>query len=104
MTARLRLPDRRRSETFEFECVGLRYTATVSWFADGRIGELFIGSNKSGSMADTNARDAAIAFSIAVQHGVEPSLISAALCRDKDGQANGPLAAALDYIEKRGLR
>lgn len=101
---RTRLPDRRRSETFEYECDGLRYTATVSWYPDGRIGELFIGSNKSGSMADTNARDAAICFSLAVQHGVEPSLISHALCRNLSGDASGPLATALDYIEKRGMR
>jgi hypothetical protein len=29
---RERLANRRRSETFGFECVGLRYTATASWF------------------------------------------------------------------------
>jgi hypothetical protein len=30
---RERLPDRRRSEIFEFECASLRYTATIGRFA-----------------------------------------------------------------------
>ena len=40
MTARTRLPDRRPSATFDFAVNGLRYTATVSYFADGRLGEI----------------------------------------------------------------
>ena len=41
MTSRQRLPNRRASLTFGFEVGGLRYTATVSRFADGRLGEVF---------------------------------------------------------------
>jgi hypothetical protein len=48
--------------------------------------------------ADTNARDAAIAFSFAVQHGADPEAIRRALCRDAKGNASGPLGAALDII------
>jgi hypothetical protein len=100
MTARNRLPNRRRSETFELEALGLQYTCTVSWFADGRIGELFLTNHKSNSAADTNARDAAITFSIAVQHGADPDVIRRALCRDENGHASGPLGIALDLIEE----
>jgi hypothetical protein len=39
---RERLPDRRACETFSFTCNDLNYTATISRFADGRIGEVFI--------------------------------------------------------------
>ena len=74
------------------------YTATVSRFADGRIGELFLSNHKSNSHADTNARDSAIAFSFAVQHGANPETIRRALCRNSQGQASGPLAKALDLI------
>ena len=98
MTTRDRLPDRRSSESFSFEVSGLRYTATVSWFADGRIGELFLSNHKSNSAADVNARDAAITFSIAVQHGADPEVIRRALCRDAQGHASGPLGCALDHI------
>jgi hypothetical protein len=95
---RQRLPNRRAAETFTFECNGLAYTATASRFADGRLGELFLTNHKSNSGADTNARDSAIAFSIAVQHGADVETVRRALCRDARGNASGPLGAALDII------
>jgi hypothetical protein len=98
MTSRQRLPNRRLSETFEFEVTGLKYTATFSRFADGRISELFLNNHRSNSAADTSARDAAITFSIAIQHGADADVIRRALCRDSQGRASGPLAAALDAI------
>lgn len=79
---------------------GLKYVCTVGRFADGRIGELFLGNHKSNSAADTSARDAAITFSIAVQHGADPETIRKALCRDSHGRASGPLGAALDIIAR----
>jgi hypothetical protein len=39
-----------------------------------------------------------IAFSFAVQHGADIETIRRALCRDSQGRASGPLAAALDRI------
>ncbi len=42
MQRRERLPNRRLGETFELEVAGLRYTATVGRFPDGRIAELFL--------------------------------------------------------------
>jgi ribonucleoside-diphosphate reductase alpha chain len=96
--ARLRLPNRREAVTFELEVAGLRYTCTVGRFPDGSIGELFLTNHKSNSAADTNARDSAITFSIAIQHGADPETIRRALCRDSYGRASGPLGAALDIL------
>jgi ribonucleoside-diphosphate reductase alpha chain len=98
MSPRQRLPDRRLSTSIDFELDGLKYTATVSRYADGRIGELFLNNHKSNSQADTNARDSAITFSIAVQHGADPEAIRRALCRDSNGKASGPLGCALDFL------
>jgi hypothetical protein len=98
MTARTRLPNRRLAETFTFECCELRYTCTVGRFSNGSIGELFLNNHRSNSAADTNARDAAITFSIAVQHGADPETIRKALCRDAQGKASGPLGTALDIV------
>src|SRR5262249_48663918 len=99
---RERLPDRRQSATFNFDVPAgttvLHYTATVGYYPNGRIGELFLQNHKSSSTADTNARDAAIAFSFAIQHGADPHAIRRALCRDSHGHASGPLAAALDLL------
>ena len=57
MTTRERLPDRRPAETFDLVAGGLKYVCTVGRFADGRIGELFLGNHKSNSAADTIERD-----------------------------------------------
>jgi hypothetical protein len=99
MTARRqRLPNRRFSTTFDLDVASLKYTCTVSWFADGTIGELFLSNHKNNSSADTAARDSAIAFSFAVQHGADPEQIRRALCRDSRGNASGPLGVALDML------
>jgi hypothetical protein len=95
---RQRLANRRPSETFSLECAGLTYLATISRFDDGRIAELFLTNHKSNSAADTAARDAAIAFSFAVQCGADADQIRRALCRDGQGRASGPLGCALDLI------
>ena len=99
MSDRRRLPDRRASESFTVECAGLQYTATISRFDEGRLGEIFLASGKAGSAADTAARDAAITCSIALQYGAPVEVIRKALCRDGSGNASGSLGAALDVCE-----
>jgi hypothetical protein len=94
---RQRLPNRRLAETFELECAGLRYTATVGRFADGSVAELFLNNHKSNSASDANARDAAIVCSLALQNGVPLETIRRAL-RDSRGQPSTPLGCALDHI------
>ena len=101
MFTRERLPDRRANESFSFELNGLRFSATVSRFPDGRIGELFLNNHKFGNQSDTNARDAAILLSFALQHGADLETIRRALCRDSHGRALGPIAEALDIIARR---
>jgi hypothetical protein len=102
MSERARLPNRRLSETFELEVSGLKYTCTISRRADGALAELFLSNHKTNSAADTSARDAAITFSIAIQHGADPEVIRKALCRDSQGRASGPLAEALDILMTQG--
>jgi hypothetical protein len=83
-----RLANRRESVNFSFECNALRYTATVSYFADGRLAEIFIGA----------AKDSAVVCSIALQHGVPLDTIRNALLRDAGGNASSPLGVALDKL------
>jgi hypothetical protein len=92
------LNNRRPAETFEFTVAGLHYTCTVGRFPDGSIAELFLNNHKSNSAADTDARDSAVVFSIAVQCGANPEVIRRALSRNSQGRASGPLGAALDLI------
>ena len=98
ISVRQRLPSRRACVTFNFEVDGLHYCATISRFEDGRLGEIFLASHKAGSQADTAARDSAIVFSLAVQHGADLETIRRGLCRDGRGRASGPLGRALDLV------
>jgi len=86
---------------FDFEVGGLRYTATLSRFSDGRIAEILLQNHKPGSQSDTTARDAALAASLALQHGCTLDVLRRALLRDVRGRAMTPLGVALDLIAQR---
>jgi hypothetical protein len=101
MQRRERLPNRRLGETFELQLHGLRYTATISRFADGRLAEVFLQNHKPGSQSDSNARDAAVAASLALQFGCPLEVLRRALLRDAQGRPSTPLGAALDQLAER---
>jgi ribonucleoside-diphosphate reductase alpha chain len=98
MTARRRLANRRASETFSFDWLGMEFTATISRFPDGSLAEIFLTNHKTGSHADTAARDSAVVASLALQHGTPVETLRRALLRDSQGNASGPLGVALDTI------
>ena len=101
---RERLPNRRFATTFDVVAGALRYTTTVGYYPDGRIGEIFLDASKAGSDADSAARDSAITASIAMQFGANIETIRKALCRDALGRAVGPLGAALDMLAQEGMQ
>ena len=90
---RERLRNRRLSETFTLEAHGLRYLASFSRFDDGRVAEIFLQSQKPASQSDANARDSAIAASLALQYGCPLDVLRRALLRDAQGCASTPLDA-----------
>jgi hypothetical protein len=98
-SGRKRLPNRRGHELLDFEHGGIRYTAGVGRFEDGRLAEIFLNTRKHGTAVDTNARDAAVAASLLLQHGCSVEILRRALTRNGDGSASGPLARALDLLE-----
>jgi hypothetical protein len=98
MSARARLPNRRLAETFELEVHGLKYTATIGRFSDGSVGEVFLQNHKPGSQSDTNARDSAVAASLALQFGCPLDTLRRAVLRDAAGRPSTPLGGALDRI------
>lgn len=97
-TFRQLLLDRRGHEVFDFDHDGLRFTAGIGRFDDGRLAEIFISSSKAGSQADCNVRDASVVASIALQYGTPLDVLRKALMRDAHGNPSGALAAALDMI------
>jgi hypothetical protein len=102
MIARERLPNRREATTFDIEAGGQSYHATVGWFADGRLAEVFVTTRKAGSMAGIMASDAAVLCSIALQYGAPAEVLRRALMRDAQGRAIGPLGVVLDLVQPEG--
>ncbi len=92
-----RLKDRRPHWLYRFECDGQSYTGGIGRFEDGRIAEIFINGSKVGTAAETNAQDAAIVASLALQHGCPIETIVHALARS--GGSTGPLATLLGKVE-----
>jgi ribonucleoside-diphosphate reductase alpha chain len=102
MTAlRTRLPNRRASTTFAFQHGPHRYIATVSYFPNGQLAEIFLGNGRAGSDIDAAAKDSAVITSIALQHGVPVETIRHALLRDPHGAPASPIGAALDILQER---
>ena len=95
---RRRLPNRRGHELLDFEHVGICYTVGIGRFEDGRPAEVFLNTRRHGTAVDVNARDAAVAASLLLQHGCPLDTLRRALTRNGDGSASGPLACALDQI------
>ena len=93
------LPNRRRSELYDFENEGIGFTGTVSRYADGRVAEIFLDAHKPGSGVGTAARDIGVAASIALQYGAPIDTLRKALTRLSDGHAAGPLGRFLDIVE-----
>ena len=95
---RQRLKNRRACESFDLEVAGQCYMATIGRHADGTIGEIFLQSRKPGSQSDSNARDAGIAASLALQFGCSLETLRHALLRDSHGWPSTPLGVAVDII------
>jgi hypothetical protein len=97
---REQLPHRRRSETFALNWGGYRsaHFVTCGYFEDGRLGEIFIGSGKSGEQVEAIARDGAILLSIALQNGAKLSDISHAITRDSRNAPMTIVGAVVDQL------
>jgi hypothetical protein len=92
------LPSRRRGHSIKFEFSGFKYHVGYSVYDDNRIAEVFLVSAKSGEMLRAINRDSAIAASMALQHGCPLEKLREAMGRTERGEAESPIAAALDFI------
>jgi hypothetical protein len=99
---RERLPARRASQVVAFDHVSplghpTPYTATIGYYDDGRIGEVFV-DGKMGSEAGALATDAAVLISIALQHGVPVEEMRAAMGRGSEGRPQSICGSVLDLL------
>lgn len=97
------LPARRNSVTFDFEhsLLGAQpwhYRATLGYYDDGRLGEIFLNSTKVGTGVDVAVKDSAILISFALQHGVTADAMRSSMTRDAEGRPEGVMGTLLDLI------
>ena len=101
MSERMRLPNRRLNESLAFVCHGQRYVATLGFFENGNLAEIFLQNAKLGSHADASAKDSAILASLGLQYGIPLSVIRHSLLRDARGTASSPVGMALDLVSAK---
>lgn len=100
---RERLNNRRASEVLNFDHTTsggatIHYQATLGFYDDDRLGEVFLNGTKIGTDTDIAVRDAAILLSFALQHGCTVETIRSAVTRDAKGRPEGVIGTLLDLI------
>src|SRR5262245_18121127 len=93
------LPSRRPHELFAFEHWGQKFHAGIGYAGDS-IQEIWLNTGKSGTQAETLARDSAVLISIALQYGVLLSAMRRSIMRDLDGAVSGPIGKLLDMLDE----
>lgn len=106
MSDRKRLPNRRGSEIYDFQTLArpgvnpIPYTATVGYYDDGTIAEVFLRSGRAGSDLSIQSMETAIAISMALQYGAPVDVLRAAMPRDDRQQPEGPVGMLLDILAR----
>lgn len=95
---RNRLPNRRAAEVVKFRCWSMPFHATLGYYPDGKLGEVFLSAGKLTLDADIMSKEAAIALSFALQYGAPIEEIRNAMPRADDGSAQGPIGTLMDII------
>lgn len=102
---RAALPNRRPHEGFEFECWGQWFHAGIGrGEIEGPALEVWINTGKSGTAAETYARDAAVMISLGLQYGVPLEAMRKTVMRDLDGRASGPIGKLVDLVAEEERR
>jgi ribonucleoside-diphosphate reductase alpha chain len=99
---RKKLPARRSTQTIKFELDGKKFHASIGYYDRDctRPGELFLNSSgRAGSETDMNMADAAIAISLALQHGCPLATLREACLRNSSGEPSTPIGRALDAMD-----
>ena len=85
MTERERLPTRRYAEIVDVEVASNEYKLGIGYFPDGRIGEVFISGQRTGSDMHGLLADLGVVISRLFQHGDTPASLAAGMARLGDG-------------------
>lgn len=86
------------------------YTATIGYYADGRIGDVFVRSGKAGSHASILLHETSIALSVAFQYGASARDMLKSMPHTGEigssalGDPEGPIGTLLAILAKEEAR
>lgn len=94
------LNNRRNAVAFDFTHDGIKFTASIGYYKDGRPAEVFldVASKRGTGGMDSMAHDLAVVASLALQYGCPLETIRSALCRLDNDEPAGPLGQAFDHF------
>lgn len=104
---RERLPNRRVAETLEFVHAGPtgshhKYRATLGFYENGQLGEIFLSSNKTGTDLFVASQEVGLLASFALQAGIAPETLRESTPRTSEGKPETALGTLLDILAERG--
>jgi hypothetical protein len=101
---RIALPTRRPTETFKFRFQAQRaaYHLSMGYYPDGKLGEVFLSTNQTGSQSEAIAHDFATLISLLLQHGCDLETIRNALTHDRDGNVTTIAGTVVDLLIEKG--
>jgi len=97
--SRVKLPQRRRSTNVTFKYQRMSIEMQMGFYEDGRLGEIFFNTYKTGSTIDTLLRDVALTVSIALQYGATIEELAASATRNENGSPDGILSVIADTVK-----
>ncbi|HXA85762.1 MAG TPA: hypothetical protein VNZ47_11835 [Candidatus Dormibacteraeota bacterium] len=98
MTDREKLPNVRGGQAIDFEWMGHQFTGRGNFYPDGRLAEIFISGGKTGTHMQITMQDAAVAASLALQHGCDAQTLRRACLRTEDDKPAGPMGMLLEKL------
>ena len=101
-----RLPSRRKSETIKFnhrwpDDREQRFLATVGYYEDHRVGEIWLATDKTGMTLDVSVKDSAMIVSVGLQYGATLEEFTNSFLRDPRGEPAGPIGTLIDILLER---
>jgi hypothetical protein len=101
MSNRVRLPNRRSAETWEFPFplpTGGAIHCIATYGRDGsmQIKEVFLDAGKTGTVFESMACDSATLASLALQYGAPKEVLAHSMIRNPDGSRASPIGVVID--------
>jgi len=97
------LENARQGETIEFDHMGHKFYGRAGLYPNGRLGEVWLHTGKTGTQLNITMQDSAIAASLALQFGCPIEVLRHAFLRDDEGYPAGPLGHLFDRLEELRL-